>query len=134
MQGIAKPLLIARIITVGLAYACLAASAPTSSYPPYHLIHQTDSTTDQTGSLLLQCRDTYTGNMLAISGVSFFLNRSSADDLSLRQRGDITVTEVGHTSIKFNLTRQLEGNYTCATRTEGAIVKESPPKTLVCKY
>ena len=98
------------------------------------MIHQTDSTTEETGSIILKCRDSDTAEELDISEISFFLNRSSVADPSLRERGDITVVPVRSTGIKFNLTRRLEGKYTCGKRVDIANVRESVPRTLVCKW
>ena len=102
--------------------------------PLYELIHQTDNTTELTGSMTFKCLNRYTANKLDISEIHFFLNRSSAADPSLRERGDITVVPVGSTGIKFNLTRRLEGYYTCGKRVDVANVRESVPKPYICKW
>ena len=70
----------------------------------YNLVFMTDSTTEQTGSIILACRDALTAEQLSISQISFFLNRSSAADPSLRERGDVRVAEIGSSAINFNLT------------------------------
>lgn len=95
----------------------------------YELTFETDSTTELTGSITLRCRDDITAEELDISEISFFLNRTH----SLREWEDIAVVEVGSTGIKFNLTRKLEGRYTCCKRVDGVNVRESQPKTLICK-
>ena len=125
-------LLTARIAIVGLVF--IAASAFASIEPSYELIYTNSMIAKATGSITLKCRDSYTAEELDLSEVSFFLNHSSVADLSLRERGDITVVEVGSTGIKFSLTRRLEGNYTCGRRVNATHVTESPPKTLVCKW
>ena len=112
--------------------ANIAISAPCSSQS--ELIFETDTTTVETGAIILKCRDYETTELLNIDAISFYLNRTSENDLPLRKRGDITVTAVGSTGIKFNLTRRLEGNYTCGTRVNCNSVIESPPKTLICKW
>ena len=128
---ISKSLLIIFVIAVGIAD--IAKSAPCSA-ASYELIFKTDTTTAETGAVILKCRDDATAEALDIDTISFYLNRTSASDLSLRERGDVTVTAVGSTGIKFNLTRRLEGNYTCGTRVNCNSVIESPPKTLICKW
>ena len=127
------PLLIFFIIMA----SSVVKSAPILSQDPpsYELIYTTDGTTQLTGSLTLNCRDASTAEELSINDISFFLNRSSAADPSLRERKDIKVIEVGNTAIRFNLTRRLEGLYTCGrkSRANCTEVIESPPKTLICK-
>ena len=93
----------------------------------------TDSTTEQTGSITLRCRDSITAEVLNINEINFFLNRSSVTDPYLRERGDIRVVEVGSTGIKFNLTRKYDGYYTCGKRVDCANVTDSLPKTFICK-
>ena len=100
----------------------------------YELIFETDSTIEQTGLLTLRCRDSVTAEILDINEISFFLNRSSAADPSLREREDIRVVEVGTTGIKFNLTRRLEGYYTCGKKVDCTNVRESSSKALICKW
>ena len=125
------------LILIGLTYdiVYVVASAPCSSQssaPYYELIHQTDSTTELTGSITLTCRDSCTAEELEISEIKFFLNHS----LALKERGDIRVVEIGTTSINFNLTHRLEGNFTCGKSGVGTAnntVRASLPKTLVCK-
>lgn len=127
-----SPLLII-IVAVGLAN--VAKPAPCSSQGPasYDLIFEEDAMTEETGSLTLKCRDEY-AEVVKINEVGFFLNRSSATDPSLREREDISVIEVGNIGIRFNLTRRLEGNYTCGRRVNCTDMTESPPRTLICKW
>ena len=127
-SAISKSLL---IILISMGVANIAVSAPFSSQS--ELIFEIDTTTAKTGAIILKCRDYETAELLNIDDISFYLNRTSASDFSLRERGDITVTAVGNTGIKFNLTRRLEGSYTCGTRVNCNSVIESPPKTLICK-
>ena len=126
MKEISITLLAAKIALVFIA----AASASTLEY---ELIHYTDGTTHLAGSIILQCRSGATAEELELNKISFFLNRSSAADPSLRERADIEVVEVGSTNIKFNLTRRLDGFYTCGRRVNFTHVIESQPKPLVCK-
>ena len=110
------------------------APTPSQSFPPYQLVFQTDSETETAGSITLRCRDVWTANFLDVNQARFYLNYSSPADPSLRERGDITVVQVGTTGIKFNLTRRLEGYYTCGKREAGSSsVSLSEPKTLICK-
>ena len=123
-------------ITLALAYAYLLESAPTiiQSFPPYQLVFGTDSETETTGSITLRCRDVWTADFLGVNEARFYLNYSSPADPSLRERGDITVVQVERTGVKFNLTRRLEGYYTCGKRETGSSsVSQSLPKTLICK-
>ena len=135
MQATSRSLLIAKIVILGFIFIAASASCLTKTTPPpYELIHQTDTTTEQTGSVTLKCRDGQTAEELDISEINFFLNRSSAADPCLRERGDIIVVRVESTGIKFNLTRRLEGNYTCGKRVDVANVRESLPRSFVCKW
>ena len=99
----------------------------------YELIFETDATTGKTGAITLKCRDAKTAEEININEISFFLNRSSGADPSLREREDISVTEVGSTAIKLNLTRRLEGHYTCGKKVNCNNVTESPSKALTCE-
>ena len=124
-------LLVVRATFMGLAAPALCNSSQLP--PPYQLIYQTDSTTELTGSVVLKCRDHETAEELDINTINFFLNRTSATDLRLRDRGDISVDAVGNTGIKFNLTRGLEGDFTCGKIVDCTNVMESLPVTLICK-
>lgn len=126
MKEISITLLAAKIALVFIA----AASASTLEY---ELIHFTDGTTQLTGSITLQCRNALTAEKLELNEISFFLNRSSAADHSLRERADIEVVELGSTGIKLNLTRRLDGIYTCGRRVNFTHVIESRPRIIVCK-
>ena len=129
-SAISKSLLIIFVIAVGMANIAKSAPCPAASY---ELIYKTDAMTEKTGVIILECRDDATAELLNIDAISFYLNRTSASDLPLRERGDVKVTAVGSTGIKFNLTRRLEGNYTCGKRVDCNDVIESPPRTLICK-
>ena len=90
-----------------------------------------------TASIKLQCREeTLTSlNFKNVANVKFWLNRTSPSDPSLRERDDVTVIETEDgIGIVFNLTHNLEGNYTCGRRIDSENVHESPPLTLICKY
>ena len=103
----------------------------------YELIYMIDSTTKMRGSIVLQCRDAMTAEALEVNQIKFWLNRTTSCDLDLTARADVRVIRADATSIKFNLTHDLDGNYTCGrlnvTRDNKVIVKESIPKTLICK-
>lgn len=58
------------------------------------------------------CRSDATAEKLPLIEVKFWLN-GTANSTSLQERTDINVLEVDKYSIKFNLTRNLEGFYTC---------------------
>ena len=88
--------------------------------------------TEITGAITLKCRDSHTAVEQDIGNISFFLNRSSVADPNLRERGDITVVEIDRYTIKLNLTRSLEGNYTCGRRVNSTHVIENQLLTLVC--
>lgn len=106
---------------------------------PHELIYNTDSTTDVSGSIILQCRDELFAEPLNIrqNQIKFWLNRTSACDLDLEARDDVQVTRVDDYHIKLNITHNLDGNYTCGQLVvQGAeiVVEESDPVTLVCKF
>ncbi len=105
---------------------------------PFELIHMslTDHQTELSGSILLQCRDATTAEPLDIDQTKFWLNRTSACDPDVTVIADIQVIRADN-GIKFNLTRDLEGVYTCGRlviEENEIIVKESNPMTLICKY
>ena len=109
-----------------------------SSTPPilYELIYMTDSTTTETtGSVTLVCRDRF-AEPVAVTRVKFWLNRTSACDLDLRERTDVQAIEVNTDSIQFNLTGDLEGTFTCGIlilQDNRITVEESNSLTLICK-
>ena len=84
----------------------------------------------------LQCVEANTGTLsVNLNKVIFWLNRENATDAGLRERDDVTVTETeDQLGIMFNLTRDLEGYYTCGRRIDSNNVRESPKVTLICKY
>ena len=101
---------------------------------PYELIYTTDSTTATTGFITVLCRNSATAEEVFLSDVLFWVNRTSAQDPSLRNRMDITVTEVDQYRLKFALTRHLEGYYTCGKLIDDNRVLESDQTAFVCKY
>ena len=133
LQFTAKTICAVAAVSIAVSALSLAQNSE-----PFQLIYESqideDSNTELTGSIILRCRDSNTSEHQDIRNISFFLNRSSAADPSLRERGDITVVENGNNGIKFNLTRRLEGNYTCGRRVDAANVRESLPVTLICKW
>ena len=111
-------------------------SSVTSALPAaqYELTFQTDSTTDQSGSVTLKCRNGITLEDLNVQQVKFWLNATSSNAQDLREREDFGDVEVvGCCSIKFNLTRKLEGFYTCGEVSDNGALIESPAKELICK-
>jgi hypothetical protein len=105
------------------------------SMTPYGLIHSTISgDTERSGLLQLTCRDGFTAEDLPVGDIKIWLNRTSVDDPDLREREDIGTVEVhGCCSLRFNLTHQLGGRFTCGRRTDIANVQESSPIMLICK-
>ena len=105
--------------------------------PVYELIFMTDSSTERSGSITLMCRNAELAQDLEVDRMTFWLNRTSPCDSDLRSRKDIQVIKVDDYRIKFNLTRNLEGIYTCGNATiqdNRIIVQEINPKTLICKF
>ena len=100
----------------------------------YELIYTTDSTTDTTGSITMYCRNSATTEKVPLNEVQFWLNRTNRCNPSLRERTDINVIEVDDFKIKFNLTRHLDGYYTCGKYVNGNYVLESSQKIFVCKH
>ena len=119
------------LILISLAYLVASTPCPSQSSRPYELIHETDSTTELTGSITLKCRDSSTAEELEKNEINFFLNRSS-----VREREDIRVVEVGSTGIKFNLTREYDGYYTCGKRGDNTCTAndKSLPTALICEW
>ena len=82
----------------------------------------------------MACRDGSTAEELPVSDIKVWLNRTSVDDPDLQEREDVGIVEEhGCCRLRFNLTQQLDGNFTCGRRIDIANVKESPAKTLICK-
>lgn len=114
----------------------LLVSSQSQDHPRYELIHSEDRhETAQTGMIILRCRTLPSAVEVDVDNVVFWLNRRSACDPDLRERGDIKVV-IGddHRSIIVNVTRRFEGNYSCGLRVDNANVIESSKVTLVCKY
>ena len=79
------------------------------------------------------CRTSITAENIAISEVQFWLNLTCNSTTSIRQRTDVNVSEVDNYSIKFNLTRDLEGYYTCGKQVSEDCMMSSAT-ALICKY
>ena len=104
------------------------------SSSPFELKHSIQDTT--TGAVKLQCQARSSLKMLNVtdSNVVFWLSRKNATDAGLRERDDVKVTETeDQLGIVFNLTRDLEGYYTCGRRIDSSNVSESPSVTLICE-
>jgi hypothetical protein len=102
----------------------------------FELIYVTDHQTELSGSILLRCRDATTTEPLDVDQTKFWLNRTSACDPDVTVIADVQVIRADN-GIKFNLTRNLEGVYTCGRlviQENELIVQESTPTTLICKY
>ena len=127
-----------RTVTVILLFII---SAPVShqhpirlaDYDGYELIYRTDATTELTGSITMLCRSFTTAEKIPISEVQFRLNSTTCNSTtSLRQRDDVKVLEVDNYNIKFNLTRSLEGYYTCGKQVDENCIM-STERELICK-
>ena len=130
MDGFALPIALFMVITL------LLPSLTQAQTHPFELIYMTDSQTELTGSISLQCRDADTAEPLEINGIKFWLNRTSVCDSDLMARADVHVDIVDNNRIKFNLTHKVEGDYTCgrlALQENRITVKESAPRRLICK-
>ena len=121
--------LIVRIAAVGSIFIVASSITPP---PQYELICRTDSTTELTGAISPMYRAT--AETISVDEVVFILNCSSVDDPSIRERGNIRVV-VGSNGLRSNLTRRLEGYYTCGRRVNVTYVEvlESLPLILACK-
>ena len=111
-------------------------ASSTSTTKNFELVFMTDDKTETSGSITLRCRDQFAED-LQVTQVKFWLNRTSACDLDLRERPDLQVNEVDTHNINFNLTGKLEGNFTCGrldTQDNGIVVEESWPLTLICEF
>lgn len=100
----------------------------------FELIYMTDDQTASSGSISLQCRDANTAEPLDVDQTKFWLNRTSACDPDLTAIADVQVLR-DDKKTKFNLTRNLEGVYTCGTlaiQENEVIIRESVPRTLIC--
>ena len=98
--------------------------------PTYHLQYTRLSSV----AVKLQCQEETSNEFLNVteSDVVFWLNKENATDAGLRKRDDVKVTETkDQLGIEFNLTRDLEGYYTCGRRSGS--VSESPSVTLICE-
>ena len=122
-------------LTVCIFLALLSSLNQTS---PFELIHMTDETrTELTGAITLKCRDDTTAEELDIAqnSIHFWLNRTSLSDPDLREREDFGVIKiVGCCSIQFDLTRQIDGDFTCGKLFNDGSLQESTPKRLICKW
>lgn len=100
----------------------------------YELIYATDETTELTGSITMTCRSSSTAENVPLNEVQFWLNGSTCNTngTSLRERTNVNVLEVDKYRIKFNLTRDLEGYYTCGTRIDENCVTSSQ-RELICR-
>ena len=106
-----------------------------TSNPPFELIHRTFGTmTELSGLIELTCREELTAEELPVSDIKIWLNRTSTNDPDLRAREDVGVVKAhGCCGLRFNLTHELEGDFTCGRQTDIANDQESLPKTLICK-
>jgi hypothetical protein len=106
---------------------------------PHELIYSAvNMETEMSGSIILQCRDEFAEPLnINQAQIKFWLNRTSICDLDLVARGDVRVVRVDDYRIKLNITRNLEGDYTCGrlvVQDAEIVVEESDPVALVCKF
>ena len=101
--------------------------------PGFEIIFVAESGFEESGSIALTCRDSWTADELNVHNVNFWLNRTLENNTDLRERRDIGIKEVGCCSIKFNLLRNLEGRYSCGKMYDNGYVEESAPLKLICK-
>ena len=119
-------------VTILLVMDLFAAQASCPNCSPYTIVHSRDSTS---GRIELECRNSSTLERLDIHGVKFWVNRTSADDRDLRNRSDFSVIEDHNNNvIRFTLTGDLEGRFTCGIKIDVANIRESPPLALICKH
>ena len=121
-----------KLVLLWMMYFIMTVSVHTySQYPPYELVHHI---TELSGLIELVCREGSTAEVLPVSDINIWLNRTSVNDPDLQEREDVGDVEVhGCCGLRFNLTHQLGGNFTCGKRIDIANVKENLPKTLICK-
>ena len=128
----------AKMLVVLLFILVLSSSSNEHAIPrstaTYELIHTTDLTTETTGSITMYCRNSTTAEKVPLNEVQFWLNRTNRCDPNLQERGNINAIEVDNFKIKFNLTRHLDGYYTCGKYVNGNRVLESNQKAFVCKH
>lgn len=98
-----------------------------------HPLGLTFNRTEQSGIVTMRCRNTTTADELDTATVHFWLNRTSTNDSDLRERDDVLNIVDDHFSIQFNLTRNLEGSYTCGRRCDADNLQESNSLILICK-
>ena len=113
------------------AVALYMVTLATSMSMDYELSHDI-----QTGSseVTLRCRSETTQAVEYVNDTIFWRNRMTARDAGLRERNDIMVTETAdQRGIRFNLTRDLEGYYSCGKRIDCTSIDESPQVTLICE-
>ena len=123
-------------VFVTVCTLCAINSCLSLNPPSYQLFHSRQYYAT-TASIKLQCREETVTSLkfMNVADAKFWLNKTSPTDPSLRERADVTVTKTEDgLGITFNLTRNLEGNYTCGRRIDSENVHESLPLTLICKH
>ena len=128
----------ALLITVSALFMVVILFIPSLSLGQNNpeLILMTGDQFEITGSIFLQCRDAATAEPLELNQIKFWVNRTSYCDPDLATRADMRVMRVGN-RINFNLTRNLEGFYTCGRlhiQENEISIEESTPKPLICKF
>ena len=123
------------VFTIVVGILCTIQSSTSLNFPPYQLVLTIEDTTH--GLVQLQCREETQFRYLNVHNVKFWLNRTSPTDPGLRERADVTVIETeDQLGIRFNLTRNFEGYYTCGRigSDNGTEVSESVPRPLICNF
>ena len=111
---------------------CMVTSATSRSVklPAYELhVKRTGSS-----EVTLRCSSKTTFKFEYVNDTIFWRNRTTARDAGLRERNDVMVTETANQrGIRFNLTRDFEGYYSCGKRIDCTSIDESPRVTLICE-
>ena len=82
------------------------------------------------GLLTLSCLKNH--NPVEMSEVKIWLNRTSVEDMDIRNRTDVQVVEVTLYNMTIDFTRKIEGDFSCGTATWD--IQESERAAVVGKY
>ena len=82
------------------------------------------------GLLTLWCLKNY--NPVEMSEVKIWLNRTSVEDIDIRNRTDVQVVDVTLYNMTIDFTRKIEGDFSCGTATWN--VQESVREAIVGKH
>ena len=119
------------VFIISCAVALCMVTSATSRSAAYELLHEIQAGSSE---VTLRCRSETTLKYQHVNDTIFWRNRMTAIDAGLRERNDIMVTETAdQRGIRFNLTRDLEGYYSCGKRIDCTSIDESPQVTLICE-